>query len=91
MVLGMLYLYWPDRADASTVEIAFWIRASAQGRGLARQAVRIVADWLFAETSASQLRLHISERNVRSQHVARACGFQMQRQCAGVRRYALLA
>ncbi len=54
--------------------LGYWIRSTATRRGVASEAVRLLADWAFAETSLVRLELVVAEGNRASQRVAEKAG-----------------
>ena len=58
--------------------LGYWIRTSAAGRGVAREAVRLVATRVFEETDLIRLEIVCAVGNVRSQRVAEKVGAQRE-------------
>lgn len=85
-VLGVISMAWHS-PEARSVELAYWLRASARGRGLATLAVCGAAQWLTRGKHADWIGLRVSERNQRSVMLALRCGFKQERTCAGVSLY----
>ena len=54
--------------------LGYWVRSSATGRGVAREAVRQVAAFAFRETDLERLEIVCAVGNVRSQRVAERSG-----------------
>jgi RimJ/RimL family protein N-acetyltransferase len=54
--------------------LGYWVRTSAAGQGVAPQAVRLLADWAFANTPLERLEIVVAVGNVRSQRVAEKAG-----------------
>jgi ribosomal-protein-serine acetyltransferase len=54
--------------------LGYWLRTSAAGRGIMPQAVRLVADWAFANTNLERLEIVVAVGNTRSQRVAEKAG-----------------
>lgn len=54
--------------------LGYWIRTSRTGRGFAPAAVRLLADWTFANTELNRLEIVAALGNVRSQRVALKAG-----------------
>jgi RimJ/RimL family protein N-acetyltransferase len=71
-VLGGVNLRFGDH---ETVEISYFLRASARGRGLATNAVRLVARWAFDELGVERVELRVHPENVASRRVAERAGF----------------
>ena len=55
--------------------LGYWLVPQARGRGVATQAVRLLARWAFAELAMARLELTCSPNNDASQRVAERCGF----------------
>ena len=55
--------------------IGYWLSPAGRGRGLATQAVRLLAGWAFAELGLARLELTCGPDNEASQRVAERCGF----------------
>ncbi|HSE80109.1 MAG TPA: GNAT family protein [Gaiellaceae bacterium] len=64
--------------DEGVVELGYWVRASARGRGVATRAVRLLAGWAFDELAAGRLQLTTDPANHASQRVAEKAGFQRE-------------
>lgn len=54
--------------------LGYWIRTSAAGRGIAPEAVRLVADYIFNKTPLIRLEIVCAIQNIRSQRVAGKVG-----------------
>lgn len=54
--------------------LGYWIRTSAAGQGIAPQAVRLLAEWAFAETNLQRLEIVVAVANTRSHRVAEKAG-----------------
>lgn len=54
--------------------LGYWVRTSATGRGVAREAVRQLAEFAFRNTDLVRLEVVCAVGNVRSQRVAEAAG-----------------
>jgi RimJ/RimL family protein N-acetyltransferase len=54
--------------------LGYWVRSSAAGRGVAREAVRQVAAFAFRETDLERLEIVCAIGNTRSQRVAEGSG-----------------
>jgi RimJ/RimL family protein N-acetyltransferase len=54
--------------------LGYWVRTSAAGQGITSQAVRLLAEWAFANTSLERLEIVAAVGNVRSQRVAEKAG-----------------
>lgn len=74
VLLGGVSLY-EVRRDQGCAAVGYWLAAEARGRGVATQAVRLLARWAFAELGLARLELTCGPDNEASQHVAERCGF----------------
>jgi RimJ/RimL family protein N-acetyltransferase len=70
------------RADDRMANLGYWVRRSARRHGVATAAVRLVADWAFANTTVNRIEIVVAVENSASQGVAER---------AGARREAVLA
>jgi RimJ/RimL family protein N-acetyltransferase len=61
--------------DMAVVEIGYWVRADARGRGVATQALELVARHAFDELGAARVQLLTEPDNLASQRVAEKAGF----------------
>lgn len=59
-------------------EIGYWVRSSAQRRGLACEAVQAMARLAFSQLRARRVEIRMDELNLPSQAVARRCGFELE-------------
>jgi RimJ/RimL family protein N-acetyltransferase len=67
------------RFDAHEIaEVAYFLRRSARGRGLATRAVRLLSAWAFAELGIERLELRTHLENEASQRVAERAGFRRE-------------
>jgi RimJ/RimL family protein N-acetyltransferase len=74
VVLGGGSLY--DVAlEQGRAAVGYWLAGEARGRGVATHAVRLVAQWVFAELGLARLELTCGPDNEASQRVAERCGF----------------
>ena len=60
--------------DAAIVEIGYWVKAEARGRGVATLALELIARFAFAELGAARVQLRTEPDNVASQRVAETAG-----------------
>jgi RimJ/RimL family protein N-acetyltransferase len=74
VVLGDVCLY-EVRLDQGCAAVGYWLAPGARGRGLATHAVRLLAQWAFAELGLARLELTCGPDNEASQRVAERCGF----------------
>jgi RimJ/RimL family protein N-acetyltransferase len=63
------------RLDQGRAAVGYWLAPEARGRGAATHAVRLLAQWAFAELRLARLELTCGPDNEASQHVAERCGF----------------
>ncbi len=61
--------------DAAIVDIGYWVRADARGRGVATRALALLARFAFDELGAARVQLRTELDNVGSQRVAEKAGF----------------
>ncbi len=62
------------RLDHGVANLGYWIRSSAHGRGIASQAVRLLASFAFRETPLRRLEIVAAVENIASQRVAERAG-----------------
>jgi RimJ/RimL family protein N-acetyltransferase len=55
--------------------IGYWLAPWARGRGVATHAVRLLANWAFADLELARVELTCGPDNRASQRVAERCGF----------------
>lgn len=72
-ILGSIGLT-PNPADV--VEIGYWIRADARGRGYMTRALVLAAQWAFDDLGAARVQLRADVQNVASCRVAEKAGFR---------------
>lgn len=58
--------------------IGYWVAPAARGRGVATDALRLLAGWAFDILGLSRLDLTTDPDNVASQTVAERCGFRRE-------------
>jgi RimJ/RimL family protein N-acetyltransferase len=73
------------RHDATGGSLAYWVAASARGRGVATRALRLVSDWAVAALALPVLRLWTHADNLASRRVAERAGYQRARRPAAHR------
>ncbi|BAS26821.1 GNAT family N-acetyltransferase [Limnochorda pilosa] len=74
-ILGNISLV-RDEDNAATGEAMYWLAASARGRGIATEALRLLCHWALAEEGFDRITLKTYANNVRSQRVAERVGFR---------------
>jgi RimJ/RimL family protein N-acetyltransferase len=62
-------------SEPAIVEIGYWVKAAARGRGIATRALVLIARFAFAELDAARVQLRTEPDNVASQRVAEKAGF----------------
>ncbi|HJP87908.1 MAG TPA: GNAT family N-acetyltransferase, partial [Candidatus Limnocylindrales bacterium] len=72
---GLVWLNVPGD-EPKTRYVGYWLLPSARGRGLASDAVRLVATWATQELGVQRLRLATAPDNERSRRVAERNGFR---------------
>lgn len=83
-VLGACGLHRPDW-QVPKVEVGYWCRSSAQGRGWVVRAVTALTEYAFTHARAVRVELVTDTENAASRRVAERCGFALE----GVRRHVL--
>jgi RimJ/RimL family protein N-acetyltransferase len=66
----------PDSPRIRSGEIGYYLAATAEGNGYAREALQAVVRFAFEKLEARQLTLRCRPENTRSQATAEAVGFQ---------------
>jgi [ribosomal protein S5]-alanine N-acetyltransferase len=61
--------------DAAVVEVGYWVKAEARGRGVATRALALIARFAIDELGAARVQLRTEPDNVASQRVAEKAGF----------------
>lgn len=64
--------------EIGTFEIGYWIRKSAEGRGIVSEAVTLLTALAFARLSANRVEIRCDPRNERSARVPSALGFRLE-------------
>jgi len=73
-VLGSIALSSVERLHARAM-VSFWVLPEARGRGVATDAVQLLAEWALGDFGLKRLEMFIEPENVGSQRVAERCGF----------------
>jgi RimJ/RimL family protein N-acetyltransferase len=73
-ILGGVSLYEVE-LEQGRAAVGYWLAPAARGRGVATRAVRLLAQWAFAELAIMRIGLTCGPDNVASQRVAERCGF----------------
>ncbi|MFW5691679.1 MAG: GNAT family N-acetyltransferase [Chloroflexota bacterium] len=61
-----------------TMEIGYWLRASAQGQGYMTEVVNALTDYAFRYCHAERIEIRMDTRNFPSQTVAQRCGYVLE-------------
>jgi RimJ/RimL family protein N-acetyltransferase len=64
--------------DPGLAEVGYWVSPAARGRGIATEALGLVARWAFDELGVERLQLMTHPGNVASQTVAERVGFRRE-------------
>jgi [ribosomal protein S5]-alanine N-acetyltransferase len=64
--------------DMAIVDIGYWVKADARGRGVATRALGLVARFAFDELGAGRVQLTTELDNLASQRVAEKAGFSRE-------------
>lgn len=72
--LGLMVRDW----EIGYFEIGYWLRASATGKGLMTDAVRLITDFAFDHLWANRVEIRCDARNERSAAVPRRLGFTQE-------------
>ncbi len=67
------------RIGVDGLEIGYWLRAGATGRGVVTAAAAALTDLALAVDGVSRVEIHCDEANVRSAAVARRLGYRLDR------------
>src|SRR5207253_4227507 len=66
------YIDWANRKT----EIGYWLGASFQGKGLARESCRVLIDHAFNELKMNRVEMHCGVENTRSRKIPEKLGFR---------------
>jgi RimJ/RimL family protein N-acetyltransferase len=72
--LGTIGWRWVD----ANVQVGYWVKREARGRGVATRALALISRWAFDELGARRVQLITDVENVASQRVAEKAGFQRE-------------
>ena len=64
--------------DAGSGDVSYFVAAAARGRGVARAALRLLADAAFEHSDLRELRLWTHRDNTASRRVAEGAGFRRE-------------
>jgi RimJ/RimL family protein N-acetyltransferase len=73
-LLGTIGWRWVD----GNVQLGYWVKREARGRGVATRALRLLAGWVFESLGAVRVQLHTEPGNRASQRVAEKAGFRRE-------------
>jgi RimJ/RimL family protein N-acetyltransferase len=62
-------------AGSAVIEVGYWVKAEARGRGVATRALALIARFAFDELGAARVQLTAEPDNLGSQRVAEKVGF----------------
>ena len=68
---GLMVRNW----DIPYIEIGYWLRASAEGKGYMSEAAYLLTNYALEELGAKRVEIRCDERNIRSANVARKLGY----------------
>jgi len=74
---GQIYIHHIDW-DRARAELGVWVAPQARGRGLARDALALVACWLVRDCGIERVALVTAMHNLPMRHAGRAAGFREQ-------------
>lgn len=60
------------------MQVGYWVKREARGRGVATRALRLLSRWAFDELGARRVQLIAQPENLASQRVAEKAGFQRE-------------
>lgn len=63
------------RTVDDNVQVGYWVKNEARGRGVATRALRLISRWAIAELGARRVQLLTEPENLASQRVAEKAGF----------------
>ena len=73
-LLGSIALSSVERLHARAM-VTYWVLPEARGRGVASDAVQLLARWALGDLGLKRLEMFIEPENVASQRVAERCNF----------------
>ena len=76
-LLGEVALTHPDW-EARTVEVAYWLRRTAEGHGYMREALALLTRLAFDLLEANRVVVRVETRNERSRRVPEALGYVLE-------------
>lgn len=66
-------------------EIGYWLKTSQTGFGYVSEAIRIVEEYAFIQKGAKRIEIRMAGSNLKSQAVAKRCGYQLEGRFANAR------
>ena len=72
--LGTIGWRWVD----GNVQLGYWVKREARGRGVATSALRLLSRWAFSSLGADRVQLLTEPENRASQRVAEKAGFRRE-------------
>jgi RimJ/RimL family protein N-acetyltransferase len=72
--LGTIHWWWV----ADNVQLGYWVKREARGRGVATRALMLLSRWVFAVLGAARVQLLTEPENRASQRVAEKAGFRRE-------------
>lgn len=76
-LVGATGLHRPDWS-LPKMDIGYWCRTSATGRGLVGEAVTALTHYAFAQVGAVRVELITDAQNLKSRRIAERCGYQLE-------------
>ncbi|TKF99877.1 GNAT family N-acetyltransferase [Vibrio sp. F13] len=67
-------------------EIGYWLQTSKTDLGYVSEAVRIIEEYAFTQKGAKRVEIRMAGSNLKSQAVAKRCGYQLEDRLANDRR-----
>ncbi|MDN3701958.1 GNAT family N-acetyltransferase [Vibrio artabrorum] len=67
-------------------EIGYWLKTSKTGLGYVSEAIGLVEQFAFINKSAQRVEIKMAGSNLRSQLVAKRCGYKLEAHLANARR-----
>ncbi|KDM93556.1 GNAT family N-acetyltransferase [Photobacterium galatheae] len=67
-------------------EIGYWLQTSKTDKGYITEAVKLIEEYAFKEKHAQRLEIKMAKSNLKSQAVAKRCGFQLEACLTNARR-----
>ncbi len=70
--------YHPIRWANKSVEIGYWLSASAEGRGMMTRCVQVLIDYAFIELGLNRVTIPVAVGNARSRAIPERLGFKSE-------------